>query len=272
MKKNLIFLSLLFIILMVLSCTSAKNAQRQAEAEKLAKEIEVGQSAFAKLAGKYGLVRDKEATLYLNRMLRVLSVYSERQELLYRIGILNSEQVNAYSLPGGYILITAGTLKSIKTPGALAGILCHELGHVDLKHVLHNVNIQVKPNFWETLARFLAGSRSMITSAMDQINGKIEEVLFVKGYAAADEYQADEYALKLMQELGFSSQDYLDYLLQLSQRDDIAALENLDKTHPPLKQRIAALNEMDIKELPSLPSTEEFNGFKQRIENIKTGE
>ena len=104
------------------SCAGTGGAvQSETYRETVQKEIEVGRAALSKIAGTYGILRDDDATAYLNKFLQSLALYTERQELEYFAGILETDQVNAYSLPGGYVLVTLGALKTLDSPGALAG-------------------------------------------------------------------------------------------------------------------------------------------------------
>ncbi|MFP4384417.1 MAG: M48 family metallopeptidase [Spirochaetia bacterium] len=263
--------ALLVLLAFFAGCaTTDKTDSAQAEtAERVEKEMEIGEAAFAKLAGKYGVVMEEEPTVYLNKYLKSLALSVERQELIYSIAVLNTEQVNAYSLPGGYMFISLGMLQEIENPGALAGILAHELGHMNKDHILEHVTIQVNYSFFETLARLLSGSRQVITNAMNQINEKIEERLFIEGYARDEEYEADAYAARMLQALGIGIQSYIGYLKDLQDSPETASLENLDKTHPPLSERIRRLEELAVSELPELKATERFRKFKETIDSIK---
>ena len=184
MKKSSLLI-ICSIIMLTTSCKSLGEKQIEHRAQELSeyveKEKELGRAAFAKLAGKYGVLKDEETTEYLNKLGKALSLYVERHELEYYFAILDSEQINGYALPGGYILITKGALKHIDTKGALLGVLAHELGHINKKHVLQGVKIETKQNFFETLARILAGPRQIITNVVNQVSQKIE--LFIEGLA-----------------------------------------------------------------------------------------
>lgn len=265
-------------VLAVASCASTRQSSEPAEAaeataaesvDHVRKEMEVGEAALAKIAGRYGVVRHEEATEYLNKMLQSLALVVERQELDYVGGILATEQVNAFALPGGIILVNLGTLKQIENPSELAGILAHELGHINKKHILDSVSIEVERSFAETLARLLSGSRQVITSAMGQINQKIEERLFLEGYAADDEYEADAYAVTLLESLGLSADPYLEYLRRLESRRTAEYMENLDATHPPLSERIERVESLRTTGLRVLPNTPEFEQFKATIDSME---
>ncbi|OHD09504.1 MAG: hypothetical protein A2086_16865 [Spirochaetes bacterium GWD1_27_9] len=274
MKKIIIksFLSIL-LVLLVFSCKTMEQLKEQRrldlEREKTLKEIEVGQAVFAKIAGKYGILKNQEATEYLNKFGKSLAFYTERQDIEYFFAILNTEQINAYSLPGGYILISLGALKQVKNPGALAGIIAHELGHINKKHILNNVKIEVRYNFFELLARFLAGPKQIITNLANQISEKVEEQLFIKGFANTDEFEADLYAINLLQALNIGSKNYIDYLKDLQNIGEHKNLENLDATHPKIETRVEKLIEKLDNNINDLKTTQNFINFKKIIDETR---
>ncbi len=265
-------LGLVLVLTLAACATSADEAEQEA-VERVKKEYEVGRAAFAKLAGKYGVVRDEEATIYLNKLLKSLGLFVERQEIEYSVAILATKEVNAYALPGGFIFVTAGLVKQIEEPGELAGILAHELGHLNMMHILENVEIQVEYSFLETLARLLSGSRQVITNAIGQINDKIEERLFIEGYANDDEYEADAYAVNLLQSLNISAEPYYDYLRRLMEEADEDEMAALDRTHPPLTERLARITPILREDGPEpLEETTEFRKFLDRAQAIEIAE
>lgn len=271
-KKQMLLILAVLSSLIITSCKSADESRRRREQDELSefveKEREIGRAVFAKLAGKFGVWHNQEATEYLNKLGKSVALYSQRQELEYFFAILDTEQINAYALPGGYILISKGAIKSINNKGELLGILAHELGHIDKKHVLEGVNIQVKMNFFESLARILAGPRQVITAVVGQVTDKIEETLFIQGLAADDEFEADQYAVELLQSLGISAVDYYNYLQRLSKNPYAAELAELGKTHPDIKDRIEKIEKILNKELKSSKDTENFLAFMKIINTI----
>jgi len=214
MRGPLVLVGLWAVLLLGCATTGVPSGTAD-EAQAIRQEIEVGKAALAKISGAYGVIHDREATAYLTSYLQSLALYAERQGLTYRCVILASEQVNAYSLPGGYVAITLGALRQIQQPGELAGILAHELGHINKRHILNHVKIQVRKDFLETLGRIIAGSRLVITGSIDQINEKIAERLFLEGYGSEQEYEADLYAVDLLQSLGLEASSYASFLTRL---------------------------------------------------------
>lgn len=275
LKKNIIktILLLFILILIFVSCTSVADIKEKQDTAKffeaIDKEIEVGRAVFAKLAGRYGILRDQKATLYLNKLGKTLGMYTERQELEYYFGILATEKVNGYALPGGYILISLGALRRMDSPGALVGVLAHELGHINKKHILKQVKIEVRYNFFEILARFLAGPRQLVTSMVGQISDKIEEKLFINGFDYEDEYEADKFSVSLMEALNINSEDYIQYLRDLGNEEGQKDLEVLDKTHPSIEDRINKLKPNITEGLPKMKASNEFEKFKEIIDKIE---
>ncbi|MCK4797966.1 MAG: M48 family metalloprotease, partial [Spirochaetes bacterium] len=199
-------------------------------------------------------------------------LYTERQELEYYFAILATDKVNAYALPGGYILVSLGVIKRIEEPGALVGILAHELGHINLRHILKQIKIKVRYNFFEILAKFLAGPRQIVTNMASQISNKIEEKLFIEGLSCEDEFEADIYSVKLMQALNISPIPYIEYLKKLGEEKGAKALEVLDKTHPGVSDRINMMEQCIVDDLPIMKASEDFIKFKESIKNIKVVE
>ena len=65
-----------------------------------------------------------------------------RPELRYYFGILDTEDINGYAAPGGYIFVTTGALKLMRNEAQLAGVLAHELAHINQKHIVKQLNLQ----------------------------------------------------------------------------------------------------------------------------------
>ena len=244
-NEYLRILTVLLCLFSVVSCATTKGSvitEEQKQTLEIAeKEKEIGDAAFAKLAGKYGVLRDEALTAYLNKFGKSIALYCERQEFDYFFAILDTDTVNAYSLPGGYVLITKGALKALQTPGELAGVIAHELGHINKFHITNNVRIETKMNFFEILARFIAGPRQAVSTVAAQISDKIEERLFIEGFDSDTEFEADEYAGDLLTALNVNVSDYVAYLQRLEAKNGEEIMQELDRTHPPMSERLTKL-------------------------------
>src|SRR5262249_27419126 len=97
-------------------------------------EILMGRDLAALVLGTTPLVKNPQKQAYVNRVGRWLALHSERPDLPWKFGVVQDDDANAYSMPGGYVLITSGMLDSMRNESELAGVLAHEIAHVVKKH------------------------------------------------------------------------------------------------------------------------------------------
>ena len=103
-------------------------------------EIEIGSGIASKLLGAAPLLADPGIQHYVNKVGLWLALQTERPDLPWHFGVLDSPNVNAFAAPGGYIFITRGLLRKMHDEDELAGVLAHEISHVIKKH--HLIAIQ----------------------------------------------------------------------------------------------------------------------------------
>ena len=124
-------------------------------------------------------------------------------------------------------------------------------------------------NFFEILARFIAGPRQVVSTMAAQVSEKIEERLFIEGFAADTEFEADEYAGELLLSLNVNIDDYIAYLQRLDAKKGDASLQELDKTHPPMNERLAKLEVFKSSDVRTLPVSENFNNFMNQLNSLE---
>ena len=99
-------------------------------------EIAIGKDVASRLLGAAPLVANPGMQRYVNNVGRWLAVQTERPDLPWQFGVLDSPNVNAFAVPGGTIFITRGLLERMRSEAELAGVLGHEISHVLRKHHL----------------------------------------------------------------------------------------------------------------------------------------
>jgi predicted Zn-dependent protease len=99
-------------------------------------EIAIGRQIAGNLLGAAPLVKDKALQQYVNNVGRWVASQSERPDLPWHFGVVQSDDINAFSIPGGYVYITRGLYRLLENEADLAGVLGHEIGHVVRKHHL----------------------------------------------------------------------------------------------------------------------------------------
>ncbi|MDP6174818.1 MAG: M48 family metalloprotease, partial [Rhodospirillales bacterium] len=100
-----------------------------------ADELKIGQIEHPKILKQFGgAYNDPNITGYVNKIGRALAANSELPNLRFTFTVLNSEQVNAFALPGGYVYVTRGLMALAGSEAELAGVMAHEIGHVTARH------------------------------------------------------------------------------------------------------------------------------------------
>lgn len=235
-KTGTIALLLSFFILASCKSATLKVEEKPAPPKQVYKEIKIGRALAAKFIKKYGLVQDMNQTKYLNFIGVKIAELSPRQELNFKFGILNTQEVNAFACPGGYIFITKGALNLIENEAELVGVLAHEVSHVSL---FHSGKYEAKEEIWiDLVASMLSPGGDMVSTMMEAASKELEESMLENGRQKEFETQADASATILISELGYDSGAYIGYLKKMKASQDNKVFV---KTHPPVDDRINAI-------------------------------
>ena len=196
----------------------------------------IGFGIAATVAGRYHLVSDDALTRYVNLVGLSVAEQSVRAgEVSFRFGVLDTDDVNAFAAPGGYVLITRGALGLMQSEAELAGVLAHELAHVDQKHVL----AAIRRSSVLLQARDESGLQG---SRLDSIAALGSTVLFT-GLGRGDELEADSLGVLYAAAAGYRTDGLLQFLQHLRGAEGAGAsgVRELMATHPPTADRIAAV-------------------------------
>lgn len=211
-------------------------------------EIAFGREVGARILGRYKLYDNPAVMKYVNLVGRSLAQNTNRPELEFHFAVLETDEINAYAAPGGYVFITKGALALVKDESELAGILAHEIGHIAGKHVVKELNIKgTDDSAVSGLARLVGGSSESARLAFSQAVDKALDMLFKDGYKREDETGADKGAAVLAALSGYDPSGLARYL------ERIKAVKGrqttvLDKTHPSYEARIALLKDTIAQE------------------------
>lgn len=215
----------------------------EADANDVAAEIQFGREVGARVLGRYGLYeKDQDVVKYVALVGTAVALRTNRPELSYKFAILDSDEINAYAAPGGYIFITKGAILQMKDESELAAVLAHEIAHVNERHIVSELNIGA-PDASPVagFARFLGGAGDPAKMAFLTMVDKAMEILFERGYKRSDEKQADELAAMYLAASGYDPSSLDGYLERVRDIKQGAQTSVLSKTHPPYNERINAL-------------------------------
>ena len=222
------------------------------------REIDFGRGVSAKILGKYPILRDERKVRYISQIGTGISAQLGRPELRYFFGILDTDEINAFAAPGGYIFVTRGALKLMRNEAQLAGVLAHELAHVDQKHIVRKLKLQsTDRSVTSGIAQVLGGATLTAKIALERLNDLAFKMLMEEGLSKEDEADADQKALEMLMSTGYDLQSYLDYLQSLKPYLEQGQAKVLSKTHPTIEFRYNTLQEFIIKN-----GLENFQGKK----------
>ena len=203
----------------------------------------IGESVAIEIVGKYGgLVKSPAILQRVNLVGRAVARYSTRPELNWRFAVLDSDSVNAFSAPDGYVFITRGLYELASNYDILAGILGHEITHITERHAL---KIVARGDFLAGATSLAAQTNSNVRQVDQQLQqfdagvGKIAQTLFENGFDPATEYAADQGGRSLATVTGYAPGGLRAMLVQLQRRSGDP--HQVFSTHPPLKERIHRL-------------------------------
>ncbi|MEZ0238784.1 MAG: M48 family metalloprotease [Methylophilaceae bacterium] len=205
-----------------------------------AEEIQVGREIAGNILGAAPLVKDPALQKYVNQVGRWVASQSERPYLPWHFGVIESEDLNAFAAPGGYVLITKGLYRQLKNESELAGVLGHEIGHVIKKHQL---KLLQKQQLLSMGAGLLSGKLGKENPTVQKVVGSGAEIS-ARSLDKSAEYEADRIGVVLAGRAGyepFGLPEVLQTIGHAGKDDGRVAL--LFKTHPHPDDRLTALGD-----------------------------
>ena len=215
-------------------------------------EIEIGREVAGRTLGAAPLVPDPALQRYVNRVGRWVASQSERPDLPWHFGVLDTSSINAFAAPGGYILITRGLYEILDNEAQLAGVLGHEVGHIVKRH-----HIEVMQKSAGVSAAARAAQRDNRAVWQNHLIGTGAEVM-ARGLDKSAEFEADQIGVVLAARAGYNPYGLVEVLHKLSVRssnDENLAL--LFKTHPAPGERLEKIGGALTPNIARLPSGKE---------------
>ena len=229
----------------------AQSINRSAEAvgktfEQITPEQEyyIGRAVAATVLSTYKPYDQQAANHYLNLLGQTLAQASDRPETFggYHFMILETEEINAFSAPGGLIMVSRGMIRCCMSEDALAAVLAHEIGHVEYQHGLKAIR---KGRLTSALTILAAeGAKSFggeqlaqLTEAFEGSISDITSTMMNSGYARGLESEADKAAVTIMKRVGYNPNALVEMLQQMKKNLKPGGMD-FAKTHPDPQDRI----------------------------------
>jgi predicted Zn-dependent protease len=195
-----------------------------------AEKVELGRQISEMLRMRFGVVQDPKVTKYVTLVGLTVARNSPQPALPWQFIVLDSDGINAYAAPGGFVHITRGALGFLQSEGELAGVLGHEVGHVVGNHTIEAIQqgkiVQAGANM--TRSQFLA-----------QVADKAFEAIFAGSFSRGDEIDADRKGVEASGKAGYHATAISTFLNRLGERNKGNPDRNgLFASHPDLKERV----------------------------------
>ncbi|CAH1081818.1 M48 family metalloprotease [Candidatus Nitrotoga sp. 1052] len=200
-------------------------------------EITIGRQIAGNLLGASALIKDQSLQIYVNNVGRWVASQSERPDLTWHFGVIESSDVNAFAAPGGYIFLTRGLYSLLQNEAELAGVLGHEIGHVIRKHHLKILQQSSLVDLGGKLISRRIGGNDKV----QKLIGNGAEIV-ARSLDKNAEFEADRIAVVLAARAGYDAFALPEVLQQIGHfaKDD-GSVALLFKTHPHPDDRLEKL-------------------------------
>lgn len=201
-------------------------------------EIKLGAAVSEKVRNRYGVVQDKAVHRYVALVGSVLVQRSTRPNLPFTFIVLDTDGVNAFAAPGGFVHITRGALGLMSSEAELAGVLAHEIVHVTEKHTIDAIKKgkMIQMGAEETLSNNAA--------LFSQLVDKTTE-LVMAGFGRSEELESDREGLELADKVGYAPSGLPDFLTRLTERNKSATeKQGLFASHPEMDERLSKIDKI----------------------------
>jgi predicted Zn-dependent protease len=197
-------------------------------------EIRIGTAVSEKVRARYGVVQDAAVHRYVTLVGAALAISTKRPDLPWTFIVLDTDGVNAFAAPGGFIHITRGALSLLNSEAELAGVLAHEITHVVEKHTIKAIQ---KGKMVQLGADETLGNSAVFSKVVEKTSE-----LVMAGFGRAEELESDREGLRLASEVGYAPTGLGTFLQRLSDRNKSATeKQGLFASHPEMQERLDLL-------------------------------
>ena len=239
----------------------------------LNKEVNLGRQLAADVDRQGKFVEDPVVNEYVNRVGQNLALHSDAK-IPFTIKVLDSDDVNAFALPGGFLYVNKGAILAADSEAELAGVMAHEIAHVAARHGVEQASKATLANYAMIPLIFMTGGLGYIAYQAAQIGVPLTFLKFSRNV----ETEADKLGAQYLWAAGYDPNNFLSFFEKLEKKEKHkpGTLSKLFGTHPPTPDRIVKVHSL-LGRFPDRDeytvSTSEFNRVKSRllaITNSKT--
>ncbi|MBV9888026.1 MAG: M48 family metalloprotease [Acidobacteria bacterium] len=235
------------------------------------KEIALGKGLAQEVERSSKLIDDPVVTEYVNRVGQNL-VRNSDARVPFTIKVIDSDEVNAFALPGGFFYVNSGLILRAQEESELAGVMAHEISHVTARHGTKNAT---KGEMMQlaTIPLMLLGPAGWAGYGLYEGLNIAIPLTYLK-FSRDSEREADFLGLQYMYKAGYDPNAFVTFFerIQADEKRRPGTIPKVFSTHPPTPDRIESAQKEIARILPNKPeyivTTSEFDTVKARLRNI----
>ncbi len=261
---------------MVMFNTCARNpvtGKRQVVLMSEEQEIAMGKEADPQIIQQYGLYEDKALQAFIEQKGKEMAAISHRPNLDYKFRIVDSDIINAFAVPGGYVYFTRGIMAHFNNEAEFAGVLGHEIGHIAARHSVAQQRNQILGQLGLIAGIVIAPELGQFAETASQGLS----LLFLK-FGRDAERESDELGVEYSTKIGYDAKEMAGFFNTLEMQSKASGNEELPgflSTHPSPGSRNVTVNKLanEWKQKLNLTNARvNRNEYLQRIEGLIYGE
>lgn len=233
---------IIFLLPVLASCSANPATGRQQFAGLMSpqQELKVGGEEHQKVLREYGLYNDDKLQNYLDEIGKKVSKFTERSDVAYKFYLLDSPQVNAFALPGGYVYVTRGIMALAGSEAEFASVVGHEVGHITGRHSAERYSRQVVTGLGAQIISIAVGEPG-VSDALGLGAG-----LYLSSHSRRQESEADSLGIRYLSRAGYAPQAaesffrrmQLNEVLENKKAKRTGGMPNYFATHPAVRDRV----------------------------------
>jgi beta-barrel assembly-enhancing protease len=218
--------------------------KHQIDFYSLDKEVALGRRLAAQVEQQGKFIDDPIVTEYVNRVGQNLALHSDAK-IPFTIKVIDSDDVNAFALPGGFLFVNKGAILAADSEAELAGVMAHEIGHVAARHGVEQASKGTLANIAFIPIIFMTGGLGYLAYEAYQIGVPLAFLKFSRGAEA----EADKLGTEYMWAAGYDPNNFLSFFEKLEKKEKgkPGTLSKLFGTHPPTPDRITKVHDLLVR-------------------------
>jgi beta-barrel assembly-enhancing protease len=256
----------------ILALTGATTVGTIGCAPSLQEEVQMGRQYSAEINRQLPIVQDAAVHRYINQLGNQIARNADTRGVQYTFYVVNSDVINAFAVPGGFIYINRGLIDRAENMSELAGVLGHEIAHVVARHGVDQMVRMQRTEMGATLAFVLLGRQP---GQAEQAALQVGAGAFFARHSREAEREADDLAVRYMVQSGIDPNGVVTFFQKLMQDQQRrpGPVEQWFATHPLSQERVentrAAVQAIPAAQRQGLATnTQEFRQFQARVRQL----